>query len=53
VPGHGHPGIELHNHFFGIVHAEVLRARRKVGDTTSSWVSLLRVIAKLNKSDKA
>ncbi|MDB4962489.1 MAG: hypothetical protein JWP01_2488 [Myxococcales bacterium] len=44
----GHPGLELHNHFNGIVQAEVFRQRAATADggkDTGSWIPLLERIA--------
>src|SRR5690606_8329018 len=40
----GHPGIEVHSHFMGIVDAEVFRQRASTvdgGEDTGSWIPLL------------
>lgn len=47
---HGHPGIEVHSHFMGIVDADVFRQRAAVvdgGKDTGSWIPLLERILRL------
>jgi hypothetical protein len=45
----GHPGIDLHSHFPGVVRPEVFRARAAAarGGDPKSWVPLLEVLADL------
>ena len=45
----GHPGVELHSHFFGIVEAEVFRQRAAAtrGGDPGSWRQLLETIVEL------
>ncbi|MDX2090255.1 MAG: DUF4157 domain-containing protein [Kofleriaceae bacterium] len=50
--GRGHPGIEVHSHFMGIVDASVFRQRAAAaaGDASStSWIPLLDKIVELPK----
>lgn len=48
----GHPGIELHNHFMGVVDTEVFRRKADVaanGKDTGSWLPLLGRLAAMKQ----
>ena len=50
----GHPGVEVHGHLMGVVHAEVFRQRAATAGgkaDTGSWIPLLERIAKLAGKD--
>jgi len=48
----GHPGIEVHSHFMGVVDTEVFRskaAKATTGEDTGSWVPVLEQLATLGQ----